>query len=290
MDIQKNFIDIHICPSRICTAHMHDYLELAYVLKGSAVHKINDLNAEIITEGDYFIIDYHTMHSYESVDGGEFKVINCLFLPQFVDKSLIYCKDFRTLLCHYMIQIADDNTWGNLANHIFHDDGKLLAILEKMLNEYAGQKLGMMEIMRANLIEILILTARKVASDKPNGILSDIITQINKRYNRGITLGQIADELNYSLPYVSKLFKKKTGMTFNVYLQKIRIDEACRLLINTNEKISEISQMVGYEDVDFFSKIFKKQTGMSPSRFRKVYLAKLYGCGNTVHDLSLNSI
>lgn len=269
MDLKENIFNIHVCPSRIAYAHVHDYLELAYVLHGSAVHKINEAAGEIISEGDYFIIDYNTIHSYISIENRDFSVINCLFRPQLVDKSLAYCKEFSTLLRHYMIQINGEDSEINIANHIFHDDdGRILHILNEMLAEYRDMNIGWIEILRSKLIELLVFTARKVACSKPRGIVPEIINKIHANYAKNLTLGEIAEEMHYSLPYISKLFKEKTGLTFRAYVQKIRIEEACRLLAGTDEKISCISIMVGYADTDFFCRLFKSEQGVTPKSFR----------------------
>lgn len=267
--LEKSNINIHICTSNIAEPHSHKYLELAYVLYGSAVHKFNETDEEIISKGDYFIIDYRTVHSYQSINNCDFAVINCLFLPQLVDKSLAYCKDFQTLLRHYLIQINSNNFQLNLANHIFHDEnGKILSILQEMLTEYEQKDISWNEMLRTKMIDLLILTARKISHIEPQDVVSVIIAKIHKNYNQNLTLKDIADNINYSLPYISKLFKEKTGITFRLYLQKTRIEEACRLLSNTDEKIFSISKMVGYSDVDFFSKIFKEHMGITPQQFR----------------------
>ncbi len=265
----ENTINIHICQGSKSKPHTHGFLELAYVLHGTAVHKFNENEEEVISKGDYFIIDYHTVHSYQSVDNCDFALINCLFLPQFVDKSLAYCRDFQTLLRHYLIQISGEYSRPGLANRIFHDeDGKTLDILRQMLCEYERKRVGWSEVMRSKMIEVLILTARKLEYEEPQDIVSNIMLQIHKNYNQDLTLSTLAAEMNYSLPYLSKLFKDKTGMTFRAYLQKTRTDEACRLLANTDEKISSISKAVGYADVDFFCKIFKEVTKTTPNKFR----------------------
>lgn len=267
--IKENSVNIHICPSRISDSHTHDFLELAYVLHGTAIHRFNETDERIISSGDYFIIDYRTLHGYQSVRNCDFAVINCLFLPQFIDISLAYCRDFHTLLRHYLIQINSEHARLSLANRVFHDEnGKILSILNQMLAEHEEKGMGWLEVMRSKMIEILILTARKINCSEPEDIVSKILLHLHKNYNRSLTLSDLAASMDYSLPYVSKLFKEKTGMTFRAYLQKTRIEEACRLLTNTDEKVLSIAKMVGYSDVDFFSKIFKESTGTTPKQFR----------------------
>ena len=80
--------------------HEHNYLELAYVAYGNAVHIIGNKSYNI-SRGQYFFVDYHTVHSYKSLSG-TIEVINCRFKPQFLDNSFESCRSFRTLLNHYL--------------------------------------------------------------------------------------------------------------------------------------------------------------------------------------------
>ena len=268
--LEKCSISFNVCLDRISEPHTHDFLELAYVLHGTAMHKFNGTDEKLITKGDYFIIDYRTMHSYKSIDGGDLAVMNCFFLPQFVDKSLSYCKDFQTLLQHYLIHIGSNDIQFNISDCIFHDsNGKILELLKEMIEEHKEKNIGWFEILRTKMIDLLILTARKISCNTPKDIVSNVIEQIHQNYAKNLMLKDIADEFNYSLPYLSKLFKDKTMLTFQLYLQKTRINEACRLLANTDEKVQTIAKMVGYSDIIFFSKLFKKYNGVTPKQFRQ---------------------
>lgn len=265
-------INVHITGGSVTLPHMHDCLELAYVLEGKAVHKIGNSEEHIISEGDFFIIDYRTVHSYKGFKNMPFKVINCLFTPEFIDKSLAYCKDFQTLLRHYLLQISTEYSALNMADRIFHDDeGRILELLKQMLAEYDGKNIGRDEILRCKMIEVLIITARMLSAEKNSDIITDIVERMHQNYDKELTLSSLIHEMNYSLPYISKLFKEKTGMGFRTYLQKIRIKEACRMLVNCDDKIWSISNAVGYSDIDFFCKKFKEVIGTTPSDFRKKF-------------------
>ena len=89
-----------------------------------------------------------------------------------------------------------------------------------------------------------------------------------KNYASPQPLSVLSKQLGYSMPYLSGRFKAETGMGFKEYLIKIRIDEACRLLANTNKKISDISADVGYSDTNFFYATFRRVVGQSPGEFR----------------------
>lgn len=266
-------IKIMVCDSMSSQPHTHDFLELAYVTKGSAVHFVGSKKM-IISKGDYFIIDYYGVHSYYSMDNKPFQIINCLFRPELIDKSMKYCRSFHTLLNHYLIKMNAANLSINPSNSLFHDfDGKIYNYLKSLLKEYAEKQAGFNEIMRCTLIELIISTMRTIKKTDTDGdnITKFIASYIKENYMKKITLTEIAKELQYSVPYLSNKFKSDFGIGFCDYLEKLRIDEACRLLSNTNRTVGDISESVGYIDTDFFYSVFKKLTGKTPGQFRRMY-------------------
>lgn len=84
-----------------------------------------------------------------------------------------------------------------------------------------------------------------------------------------LDMSQVCDYLHLSTSYFTRLFKKQSDMTFVEYLTRVRIDKAKELLNLTEAKIVEISQRVGYDDPHYFSYNFRKQTGITPSDYRK---------------------
>ncbi len=84
-----------------------------------------------------------------------------------------------------------------------------------------------------------------------------------------LSVDRVCGYLNVSATYFSALFKKETGMSFVVYLTHIRMEQALNLLNTTEEKSYIIAGMVGYEEPNYFSYVFKKQYGISPSKYRQ---------------------
>lgn len=84
-----------------------------------------------------------------------------------------------------------------------------------------------------------------------------------------LSVDMVCNHLGVGATYFSTIFKMETGMTFIAYLTKIRMEEAIRLMNNTDEKSYVIAGMVGYEEPSYFSYVFKKHYGMSPSKYRQ---------------------
>lgn len=82
----------------------------------------------------------------------------------------------------------------------------------------------------------------------------------------------IERQFECNFDYLNRIFKKQTGQTIFAYLTKVRIAKAKMLLTSGNLPICTIARQVGYEDIYYFSNVFKKQTGYSPTRYRKMVL------------------
>ncbi len=94
---------------------------------------------------------------------------------------------------------------------------------------------------------------------------------IYDNYNKAISLENVSHAVGFNPAYFSSLFKKETGKSFTEYLLEVRVQNAKQYLTQTNMEIADISTEIGYSDVKYFSKIFKKLTGVNPSEYRKLY-------------------
>jgi len=91
---------------------------------------------------------------------------------------------------------------------------------------------------------------------------------ISHNYSSKITLKEVAKSVYISHSYLSKIIKRQTGHSFRHLVNMARIEEALRMLENTNKSLSEIAYRTGFEDHSYFAKVFKRHTGMNPSDYR----------------------
>ncbi len=258
--------------------HSHKYLELTYILKGRVEH---DLDGELsqLEAGDYFIVDYGSRHSYRNLDGKGFDNLTCLFLPELLDPILKGTSDLRGVLEHYLLHFNMRALVQNPVRMVFHDgDGRILELIQQIRQELLEKKAGYTELLRCYLIQLLLLTMRRlddarVASAEQN-ISTYLAEYVRLHYMEDVTLGELAKKTNYSVSYLSKRFQADMGISFVAYLQSCRVTEGCRLLVNSKRTLAEITHMVGYSDVKFFSETVKRHTGLSPREFRRKHSTK----------------
>ena len=104
------------------------------------------------------------------------------------------------------------------------------------------------------------------------GILADVENEIRKNYADNLSLKDLGDKYHINSSYLGQIFRKKYGMSFKNYLTNYRIKEASRQIINTDKKINQIAEDVGYKDSDYFIRKFIEIMGCTPSKYRKTNL------------------
>lgn len=115
----------------------------------------------------------------------------------------------------------------------------------------------------------MMRAAAELAGPASNEYIDKAKTIIAERFGDMLTLQDVAEELAIHPVWLSRLFKKVTGQNFLDYVTEIRLSQAKRLLQESHLKVYEVSERVGYQDLQYFGKLFKRQFGMTPKEFRK---------------------
>lgn len=95
------------------------------------------------------------------------------------------------------------------------------------------------------------------------------VSYCNENYGKKVTLEELADLTKLNRSYFSQLFHKEMGKSFGDYLESVRIQKACRLLKTSGASMSEIAEQVGFSNQNYFTKVFKKAIGVTPSQYRQ---------------------
>lgn len=222
--------------------HKHDCIELIYFLYGRAavfaeetsVHA-NFYDAVIYPKGMY-----HT----ESLPNGQHQEIYCVWV------------DIPGLELEEVIRIQDES-------------GILKGLLEKLHEEYKSEA-PCKPLMDHYVKALCMLIARKYLAKAPENDMVGLIKQyMQDNIAQQITVQQLADLVFVSKSYLSRVFRRQTGMSLHDYLQTLRIEAAKTLLNTSNMSTEAISAMVGYHSPKYFYRVFLFHTGLSPRAFRK---------------------
>ncbi len=118
--------------------------------------------------------------------------------------------------------------------------------------------------------ELLHQLPKQGLNSKKRDLATQIATIVHENYAEAMTLETLSESLNYSVSHLSSYFRLRTGISPIDYLIKVRIDQAAKLLLETDATLKEIAAGVGYHDPSYFSRLFKKHRGVSPIRYREV--------------------
>lgn len=248
-----------------------EYL-LLYLLDGDLDLKAGDAEYEL-KSGDTVIVPpctsyrplqsngcvyYHFYFKAEECDPykSEFSIKNshCRGLPNF---SYSFYSANRTV-----IEVQ------NLTKHT--DKSRLGKILNRCAELDLWQRPNEKMLLDNYLKEILIqLSLMHAPAGDTDTSFERMATFIERHYHRDISLFEVAEAAHLSSSYAAKLFRKNAKMRCCDYINKVRLAAACELLVNTNTKIGEIAERVGYKSQYYFARQFKKTYGVTALEFRK---------------------
>ncbi|WP_088103689.1 helix-turn-helix domain-containing protein [Halalkalibacter urbisdiaboli] len=251
--------------STMVRPHTHSTYELFYVLNGGKVFFINE-TVYIAQKGDLILIQPNDIHRTNSSDELKCERILLNVSDSFIDKELTRF--------HFRFSSFSRS----LFRFRLNKQAIIEELLQKMLEECQTKHIGYETYLRALLMELLILMHRfdqQVSKqlEPPTHPLyqkiSEMARYMRKHYQSKLTLAEIAQRFFISPSYLSRSFKLITGFQFKDYLQIIRVQEAKRLLRETDKPIGRIAEEVGFEYVANFNVTFKKITGITPRDYRK---------------------
>lgn len=251
--------------------HNHTFLEFCFILSGEISHTIYN-KTSILKENNFFIVDFGVSHKFTTLQNSKCSLINILFKPSFIDYTLSNSSNFYNVLSCKKIGLFLSENDKHLIKHIYTDTtGAIKNLALDMKKEFSEMAFGWERKLKCDLISLFIHMARYICPiSGSNTSTSNILLYINQHYNENLTLETIARKFHLNPSYLCTKLKKETGLSFIQYMQKTRIANACRLLSMTNMRVSEICTSIGYDDIKYFEKIFRKYTTQNPISYRKI--------------------
>lgn len=261
------------------TQNYHDYLELLYFYKGTGTCLVGD-KAFIAKDGDLVIFNNVELHTIIPDKNENLILIAIFFLPELIYKPgsnemcLEYLKPFYCRSDEFDNLISSDE----VKKHDLHLLIKKL--FYKIANKDDYYRLAATTALQEVLIELLHYYNNGKLQLNSNLAYNKKLADIDKlkatfvlimnNYKKNITLEDAAGSACMSPHYFCRFFKKVTGATFKEYLLRIRIDKAKELLMKYNMSVTEIAYQVGFENLSYFFRVFKRFTRLNPMEFRKL--------------------
>ncbi|MFZ4451411.1 helix-turn-helix domain-containing protein [Salibacterium aidingense] len=263
--------------------HAHNFIELVFVVKGEADH-IFEGESYTVCAGDVFIINPGEVHTYKITSSASLEIVNCLFLSTLIDDIWLRELGFSEAMDYFYIHpfLNKKERFYHCLNLRGEEAEDIYAQFKRMIDEYEEKKKGYSTVIRFQLMQILIQLSRiyrrqvepPAKKREPNPERKMLVQRIwgylERHYDQKVTLSGLAELFNISSRHLNRIFKEATGQTVIEAVHQIRIKRARYLLSQTSEKIIWIAMEVGYEDPAFFTRLFSRQLGCSPGKYRKL--------------------
>ena len=238
--------------------HWHEHIELLFFLNGGCEFVAGGHSIKA-TAGDLVIANGSEVHSFVANDPVDYY---CLIIsPAFfddVDKRELF---FQNLVPHddYIKEAFNE------INEAYLDQGPGCDMMQK------SHTYRLMAHLMRNYRKEQLSPEERSAHDRYLTLLDRVKAYIAKNYRRHITTEELAGICYFSIEYFCRFFKRMTGRTALAYVNEYRIEKATVLLLKTDEPIGDIAESVGFEDLNYFSRVFKKIKKCSPGEYRKTH-------------------
>jgi len=254
------------------THHWHDELEILYIEKGEYLIHVNGI-AHSANEGDVFFINSQEIHQITALT------------HQATHHAIIFDPKIIRFEWHdpsnqkYINPIIRGKIKYPLhVNDLPDATAKIIREFQDVLSAYHHSRASWQIVVKASLLKMIAVLIDAEAminvntteekDDEKAMTTKTIMTYIQRNYMNKITLDELASLVNLSVNYFCKFFKSMFEKTAVEYINEYRIEKACLLLTQTDDKIIDIAFSVGFENFSYFIRKFKTLKGMTPSEYR----------------------
>ena len=242
--------------------HWHEEIEVIIVLDGSCDYRIN-LNSFIVNKGDILIIDSQSLHS-----------LTCISNKNMTWASFVF----------NMNMLKSSNTDGTLLKYIApllnHEHQLPIILIENIIYCYYEKDIAYELELKSLLFKFFSLLYKNDLIERnqsKNNLTINttdkiklVLNYINYHYSEDISINTLAELCEYSEYHFMRFFKKHIGLTCVQYINNLRLEKSSILLTSTNNAIMDISLEVGFDNLSYFNKLFKRKYNLTPKEFRTI--------------------
>ena len=259
--------------------HGHDFVELVYVNAGSALH-VHAGRRYPIFAGDCFVVVPGESHGYEQRHG--LHITNILFFPQVLRHHASDLRRMSGFVRFFTIEplFRDESAFCHKLHLSASGQRQAAGLIDTLRRELAARGDGYRSLSTGLLLQLVVLVSRSYALatrptvvsdefDRKQGMVDAAIAYLDQHYGADVSVADVARSAFISPSRLSHVFRDTTGMSLMDYLIQIRIDRAQHLLAETAEPVARISYELGIQSPAYFTRLFRRMVGSSPSEFRR---------------------
>ena len=245
--------------------HYHPEYELTYIVSGSG-YRIVGNSHEHFSSGDLVLLGNNLPHTWwgKNEDGSPSEAIVIQFSSEFIEPFLRLNEgqSIKELLAKSAKGIRFESDSSMVEN--------LMSLSEtKELNSILSLLSLLQDLTEKPTANLCADSYHNVISKKFETRINKVCTYIQNHYSKSISLKQVSDLVFMTESNFCKFFKKATSTTFSDYLNDLRINEACHLLLYSEDTVSKIAHDCGFESLSYFNRVFLRKKQLTPSGFSR---------------------
>ncbi len=256
-------------------AHWHEEIEVIIVLDGSCDYRIN-LDSFVINKGDILIIDSQSLHSLTYIPSKNMTWASFVF-----NINMLKSSNTDGALLKYIAPLLNHE---HQLPIILKDNidcySKIFDVIEDIIYCYYEKDIAYELELKSLLFKFFSLLYKnnliKKHQSKNNITFNTtnkiklVLNYINDNYSEDISINTLAELCDYSEYHFMRFFKKHIGLTCIQYINNLRLEKSSILLTSTNNAIMDISLEVGFDNLSYFNKLFKRKYNLTPKEFRTI--------------------
>lgn len=242
------------------TKHWHDSVEIFIVLEGEIDFYINS-SYYCLSKGKFIIVNSNEVHSIDAAKEN-FTIVVQIPMEEFER----YKEDHYILFKHNSGEYKEQNEeFVRLVCHLFTVyEEKRYGYECEVLSDYYRMLYFLLTSYRETDVD-----AERVKISRQMSRLFDITSYIQEHFREDVTLVSVASAFGFSPTYLSRIFRRYANVNYKSYVLNVRVEYACKELLNTDKSINKIAENNGFPDGRSFSKAFLSRFGITPHRYRK---------------------
>ena len=243
--------------------HCHEFVEIFYVVSGSAVHLLNGQKTTV-ANGDVYIIKPSDYHCFKSSDS----------TTNFIHRDICISVEEYKAVCSFLeLPTFDEMLNSNTTLHTKLNI-EMITFLENTFNSFTLDinATSYNRLCRSITSSILLFMSNSNSHFNRTALpswIQDILDLLRSPYLYNMSVSEITKDIPYTKQHICNTFKKYMGQSITEYFLQQRLNYAKYLLLSTTDPISSIATTTGFNNTSFFYRSFKKQFNVTPSELRK---------------------